>query len=163
MSNSKIRHWIYLAIGFLILCGAAWFLLLRDSKLTEDYVKTEIMGAKRKELTAVVSYLTEKGGEERYDIKGVPGIENSYFGVPTEDSDEYRSYNSAVIGLMRTEFEEIIYNGGTVRFITPRSGGLLHSDYMVLAYQETAPTISEAPQNKLDENDWSYYIITEKE
>ena len=163
MSNAKIRHWIYLALGFLILCGGLWFLLLRDSKLTEDYLKTEIMDARWNELTAVVSYLSAKGGENLYDITGQPTIDNSYFGVPTEDSDEYRSYNSAVVGLMRTTFDEIIYEDGVFRFITPRSGGLLHSDYIVLAYRETAPTISNAPQNQLDEKNWSYYLITEKE
>ena len=163
MSNAKLRHWIYLAAAFLILCGGAWFLLLRESKLTEDYLKTEIMGERRKDLDAVISYLSAKGGENRYAITDIPSIDNAYFSVPTEDSDEYRSYNSAVISLMRTTFDEIIYTNGTFRFITPRSGGLLHSDYLVLAYKETAPTISNAPQMMLSQPDWSYYIVTEKE
>lgn len=163
MSNAKIRHWIYLAIGFLILCGGAWFLLLRDSKLTEDYLNNEILGSHSDDLQAVVSYLSAKGGENRYDLTGLPNIDNAYFGVPTEDSDEYRSYNSAVISLMRTTFDEIIYENGSLRFITPRSGGLLHSDYLILAYNETAPLISDAPQTPTEQKNWSYYLVTEKE
>ena len=163
MSNAKIRHWIYLAIGFLILCGGAWFLLLRDSKLTEDYLNNEILGTHSDDLNAVVSYLSAKGGENRYDLTDLPSIDNSYFGVPTEDSDEYRSYNSAVISLMRTTFDEIIYEDGSLRFITPRSGGLLHSDYLILAYNEDAPLISNAPQTPTEQKNWSYYLVTEKE
>ncbi len=68
MSNEKIRHWIYMAIGFLILCGGAWFLLLRESKLTEDYLKSDLMTPHWEELNAVVSYLTAKGGDSYYDI-----------------------------------------------------------------------------------------------
>ena len=108
MSNSKIRKWVYSAVGFLILIAAAWFLLMRDSKLTADYLNTEIMGTQRSNLDTVISYLSAKGGENYYDINGLPNIDNGYFGVPTEDSDEYRNYNSAVIALMRTEFSEII-------------------------------------------------------
>lgn len=163
MSNSKIRKWVYSAIGFLILIAAAWFLLMRDSKLTADYLNTEIMGTQRSNLDTVISYLSAKGGENYYDINGLPNIDNGYFGVPTEDSDEYRNYNSAVIALMRTEFSEIIYRDGTFRFVTPRSGGLLHSDYLVLAYRETEPFISGAPQTPMQEKNWSYYIVTEKE
>lgn len=58
MSNSKIRHWIYLALGFLILCGGLWYLLLRDSKLNEQYLQTEIMDVRQSDLDAVVSYLS---------------------------------------------------------------------------------------------------------
>ena len=39
MSNAKIIHWIYLALGFLIICGGLWYLLLRDSKLNEEYLE----------------------------------------------------------------------------------------------------------------------------
>lgn len=163
MSNSKIRHWIYLALGFLIVCGGLWYLLLRDSKLNEDYLNDEIFAVHGTEIDTVVSYLSAKGGENYYDITGLPTIDNSYFGVPTEDSDEYRSYNSAVIALMRTTFDEITYNDGTFRFITGRSGGLLHSNYLIAAYREKAPTISNAPQMALDRKGWSYYLVTEKE
>ncbi len=163
MSNSKIRHWIYLALGFLIICGGLWFLLLRDSKLNEDYLKTEIFEKRGTELDAIISYLNEKGGENFYDIKGQPNIDNSYFGVPTEDSDAYRSYNSAVISLMRTVFDEITYQDGVFHFVTGKSGGLLHSDYMILAYQEKKPLIENAPQTPLDRQGWSYYLVTEKE
>ncbi len=163
MSNSKIRHWIYLALGFLILCGGLWYLLLRDSKLNEQYLQTEIMDVRQSDLDAVVSYLSEKGGESRYDITALPSIDNSYFGVPNEDSDACRSYNDAVISLMRTSFREIVYEDGTVRFVTPRSGGLLNSNYLVLAYRESTPVLSGAPQIMLKQKDWSYYLITEME
>lgn len=163
MSNAKIRHWIYLALGFLILCSGAWFLLLRESKLTEEYLETEIMPLYQKELDAVTAYLTEAGGENFYDINGVPGIDNSHFNVPTEDSDAYRSYNSAVITLLRTNFSEIIYQQGVIHFVTPRSGGLLHSDYMILAYHSNAPMLKGAPRTQLSQPEWSYYIVTEKD
>ncbi len=163
MSNEKIRHWIYMAIGFLILCGGAWFLLLRESKLTEDYLKSDLMTPHWEELNAVVSYLTAKGGDSYYDITGVPTIDNAYFSVPTEDSDAYRSYNSAVIALMHSSFREIIYTNGSIRFVTPRSGGLMNNNYVILAYHEKTPLINNAPQSPLDQPDWSYYVVTEKE
>ncbi len=163
MSNSKIRHWIYMALGFLILVGCAWFLLLRESKLSEQYLQSEIMAVRQDDLNAVISYLTEKGGESQYHITDLPSIDNSYFGVPNEDSDECRRYNDAVTSLMRTSFSEILYHDGAVRFVTPRSGGILNSNYIVLAYRETAPVLSGAPQTMLKQQDWSYYLITEKE
>ncbi len=163
MSNAKIRHWIYLALGFLIICGGLWYLLLRDSKLNEEYLENEIFAAHGTEIDTVISYLSEKGGANYYDITGQPNIDNSYFGVPTEDSDPYRAYNSAVVSLMRTTFEEITYSDGVFHFITGRSGGLLHSNYLIAAYNETAPLIEDAPQTPLDRKGWSYYLVTEKE
>ena len=64
---------------------------------------------------------------------------------------------------MRTTFEEITYSDGVFHFITGRSGGLLHSNYLIAAYNETAPLIEDAPQTPLDRKGWSYYLVTEKD
>ncbi len=163
MSNEKIRRWVYRAIGFLILCSIAWFLLLRESHHTEEYIKAEYFDTHRQALTNIVTYLCDKCGDSYIDMTDLPTVDNGSFGVPSEDTDAYRAYSSGVFEVMESAFPEIIYNNGKIQFISQKSGGFLVQDYVILAYCEDTAVIKDAPQNQLAEKHWSYYIIKGKD
>ena len=122
MSNQKLRHWIYLAIGFLILASTAWWFLAHPSKLTDDYVKNEIFTVHRQAFDGVSDYLKKK--DIIADITAIPTVDNP-FGIPNEDSDACRAYNDGITELMHTEIAEVAYTGTAVQFTTNPSGGFL--------------------------------------
>lgn len=160
MSNAKIRAWIYRAIAFLILAGIAGFILIRPSKLTEDYIKNEIYSVHEQQFQDAADYLMAK--DVVATITELPSIDNS-FGIPREDSDAYRSCNEGICVVMRTAIEEIVSTGDSVQFITPKSGGMLNQEYVVIVCGEAPLMLHGAPRNTLSGSDWSYYIVTEKE
>lgn len=159
MTNAKIRHWIYVAIGFLILCGAAFFLFLRESKYTDDSAAS-FFAEHQSAYEEVVSYMRKK--EIAADVKDIPTIDNRY-GILPEDTDAYRAFLSAVTELMNTDVNEIISDGETVQFLTKKSGGFLNQNYFDFAYGDPLPTINGAPRNDMPQKKWYYYICTGKE
>ena len=158
MSNKKIKSLIYTAIVILILAGVGWYLLLRPSKYTDDSVKA-LFTERREPMQTVAKYLREQKIDT--DITDIPTVDHR-FGIPVEDTDAYRAFNDAVITLMRTECSEIIANDGTVQFITPKSGGFLCPSYAILVHGEMPPVYLDAAQSDLGQQNWKYYIVTEK-
>lgn len=160
MSNEKIRTWIYRGIAVLILAGIAFFVLIRPSKLTENYIEQEIYSTRQQYFQDVADYLMAK--KVVTTITGLPTIDEHY-GIPSEDTDAYRDCNEGIIMVMRSEIDEIVSTKTAVQFITPKSGGLLNREYVILMYGETPPTLHGAPRQTLNGEKWAYYIITEKE
>lgn len=163
MSNQKIRSWIYRAVALLILFGAAWFLLLRESLHTEEYIKSEYFSAHSQALETIVSYLCDKCGDQYIDITDLPTIDNRGFGVPSEDTPAYRAYSDGIFEVMETAFQEIIYDNGSVQFVSHKSGGFLVQDYVIVAYKEDDITVKKAPRTILSGEDWTYFVVKEKD
>ena len=157
MTNAKIRHWIYVALGFLILCGAAFFLLLRESSYSESNA-AEVYAAHEQAYQEVVSYLRKK--EILTDIKGIPTIDHRY-GILPEDTDEYRSFLDAVTELMNTDIKNIVSDEETVQFTTGKSGGFLNQNYLTFVYGDAPPTLSGAPRSEMPQKKWYYYLRKE--
>lgn len=160
MSNAKIRIWIYRAIGFLILCGIAWFILLRAPKFTNDYIIEDLYTVQKESFQDVADYLMAK--DVSTVITDLPTIDNS-LGIPREDSDAYRNCNEGIIVLKRVSIDKIVSDGTSVQFITPKSGGLLNQAYVVVVCGEAPPNMLGAPRYTLSANQWYYYIVTEKD
>ena len=154
MSNAKLRHWIYLAIGFLILFAAAWFLLMRPARHTDETMQ-EIYSEHRAAFEAAASYLCSK--DLNTDITAIPTIDER-FGIPVEDSNAYAAFNDAIIELFHTEIASVRCENGTVIFRTPKSGGILVSRSAAFAYGEPPLSLSGAPRNPLPDSKWYYYI-----
>lgn len=154
MPNSKIRHWVYLAIGFLILVSGAWFLLMRESKITEESA-SEIYSAHQKAFEDVASYLIAK--EANIDIAGIPTIDNDY-GIPYEQSQAYEAFCNGIYEIMGEDIREIIAEGDTVRFLTPKSGGFLVQTYLEIAAGNAPVSVNDAPRGTIS-GKWYYYIV----
>ncbi|MBR5364359.1 MAG: hypothetical protein IK134_13680 [Oscillospiraceae bacterium] len=156
MSNSKIRHWVYTAIGILILIGIAWFLLLRESKVTANSL-SGVYSAHQKAFENVASYLLDR--EAAVDITDLPTIDNG-FNIPVEQSDAYDAFSDGLYELMETEICEIIAAGDSVRFVTPKSGGILVQNHGELAVGNAPIAVYGAPRDVLT-GKWYYYIVKE--
>lgn len=158
MTNAKIRHWIYVAIGFLILCGAAYFLLLRDSRYS-DTTAAGIFAEHQSAYAEVVSYMKKK--EIVTVVPEIPTIDHRY-GIVPEDTDPYRAFLDAMTELLNTDVDEIKSDEETVQFVLNKSGGLLINEQMIIICGEAAPpTIDSAPRSELPEKNWYYYIRKE--
>ncbi len=159
MSNAKLRHWIYLAIGFLILIAAGWFLLMRPARHTDETMP-EIFSEHRAAFQAVAVYLCSK--DIPTNITAVPTIDER-FGIPVEDTDPYHAYNDGIIELLHTEIDSVRYADGTVTFMTPESGGFAVRCRSAFAYGNVPPEESGAPRNPLPESNWYYFISMKEE
>ncbi len=159
MSNEKLRHWIYTAIFIALLGCGAWFFLLRDSGITQESV-AEILRAQEKSFADVADYLIAK--KCHADILDLPTIDNHGFGVPTEDTNEYRAYNDGLYKLMEKEGALTVHSDGSyVLFKFPAQGGLLTRQYFVIAKNADYRSIPGENPAQLT-GDWQYYIIEGK-
>ena len=154
MSNAKIRHWIYVAIGFLILCGIGFFLLLRESKYS-DASAPELFAAHESEYQEVVTYLRKK--EIYTDVKAVPTIDNRY-GIIPEDTEEYRAFYDAISRLMLEDVSEIVSTEECIQFRSPKSGGFLNQSYITFVYGDAPPMIGDAPRSEMAQKNWYYFL-----
>ncbi|MCQ2416317.1 MAG: hypothetical protein MJ071_00705 [Oscillospiraceae bacterium] len=154
MSNSKIRHWIYLALGFLILVGIGNFALFRDGKYDEDQVNA-IYAEHADAYHTVASYL--KASEITTRIEGVLSID-AHYGVRAEDTNEYRAFEKAVEELIHADVESVVSSDSCVKFILRRSGGILNQSYLVFAEGDVPPTDKGTPCSDLKEQNWYYYL-----
>ena len=156
MSNAKIRHWVYTAIGILILISGCWFLLMRESKITQESLQ-DTYSAHEKALQDVASYLLAK--EASVDITGLPTIDNGY-NIPVEQTQAYDAFSDGLNEVLREDFQEVIAEGDSVRFVTPKSGGLLVQNHGELAVGNAPISVNDAPRAALN-GSWYYYIVKE--
>ncbi|HAG13626.1 MAG TPA: hypothetical protein DCG49_07165 [Ruminococcus sp.] len=154
MSNSKIRHWIYCAIGFLILCSIGWFLLLRESAYS-DLTAADLFREHQQAYATTAAYLAEK--EIYAKIEGIPTIDNRY-GILPEDSDAYRNFNDALTELFRSAIAEAESTADVIYYRLPKSGGFLNQNYLVFAYGDAPPIYADAPRTALSADGWYYYL-----
>lgn len=159
MSNEKLRHWIYVAIFIALLGCGAWFLLLRDSGITRESV-TETLKAQEQSFTDVADFLIKR--KYTADILELPTVDNHGFGIPGEDTNEYRAYIDGLNKLMEKEGGLTVHtNGSYVLFTFPAQGGLLARQYFVIAKNADSASIPGENPAALT-GDWQYYIIEGK-
>lgn len=156
MSNEKIRHWIYMAIGFLILFSCGWYLLMHPSQVTKESL-LDAYNAQQQAFENVASYLASK--DISTDITDMPSVDN-HFGVPKEDSAAYENYNSGMVTLMQHDVREVIVNGSIVRFVLKKHGGFLVREYGVIASGDAPISLNGSPRDDLAEG-WYFYIMKE--
>ena len=159
MSMQKLRHWIYTAIGILILIGAAWFLLLRSPGITKESIR-ETLNAQSTYYKAVADYLISK--DYNTEITDLPTIDHS-FGIKGEDTNAYRDFISAIEKLYEKEGKLIIRTDGNyVLFKHPAQGGLLSQAYFVIAVNADGHSLTGEQPASLGVGDWQYYNVEGK-
>lgn len=159
MSNEKLRHWIYVAIFIALLGALAWFILLRDPGITQESV-TEVLKAQEQSFADVADYLIAK--KYTADILTLPSVDNHGFGIPGEDTNEYRAYIDGLNKLMEKEGALTVHTDGNyVLFVFPAQGGLLAQKYFVIAKNADWKSIPGENPTKLA-GDWQYYVIEGK-
>lgn len=158
MSNQKIRSIIYTVIFFVLIGAGLWWLLLRADGLNADSAE-QCYSDNRAVLDNIAEYMTKN--KLNVDVTDVPTPDNRY-GIRTEDSDAYRSFNDDLINFMRASCKRVHATGNAVEFYMPAKGGLLCPRHLVLAYGSAAPTIGDASPLAMKEDGWSYYLVTGK-
>ena len=154
MSNAKIRAWVYRAIGFLILCGIAWFFLLRSSEYDADAAK-KIFSDHKANFQTVAEYMIDKKIET--DILGFRTIDNSY-GIRGEDTPEFKKFSAALSSLQQSQAIDSVHShSGIVTFNTYSSGGMLVENHVELSYADDTETKASLG-SRLPEAHWFYSI-----
>ena len=158
MSNQKLRSLIYTVI-FLVLIGTGlWWLLLRADGLDADSGE-QCYADNRACLEDIADYMITN--EIAANITDVPTPDNR-FGIVSVDSDEYRDFNDNLINFMRATCKRVHSNGESVEFYMPAKGGLLCPRHLVLAYGKAAATIGDSSPLPMNEEGWSYYLVSGK-
>ena len=157
MSNAKIRSWIYRALFILILCGIAWYFLMRPSSYDSAAAK-KIFEDHKGHFQDVANYLIEKNIQT--DVLDFPTIDNRY-GIYSEDTNEFRACNSGITALMNAEVKTIHSHNGVITFVTENSGGILLQNHVEITYvpKPDARTSLGLP---LSEAHWFYEIVETK-
>lgn len=156
MSNEKIRGWVYRGLAVLILCGIAWYFLMRQSPYDADMAR-EIFSSRKSAMKTVAQFLIDRNVQT--DILDKLTVDNHY-GIPAEDSDEYRAFSNALTELMTTEFDTVRSHNGVISFETPNGGGLLLRSHAVITYVPSPGNM--ALGMPLSESKWYYEIVDGK-
>ena len=155
MSKQKLRHWIYVAV-FIALAGwLAWFLLMRDASITPDGIQAEL-SAQQDSFDAVASYLI--GKDVTAVIDGAVTAGRTY-GVPEEDSNEYRAYAEGVRKVTEKNCVRISSNGSAVLFYMKALGGFLNREYYIIAKNADNSSLPGEYPVELNSDGWMYYVM----
>ena len=158
MSNQKLRGIIYAVIFVVLLGTGVWYLLLHADGLNADSAEA-CYADNQSVLENIASYMTKN--DLAVDVTDVPTPDNRY-GIPSVDSDAYRSFNDDLINFMRASCKRVRSTGDSVEFYMPAKGGLLCQRHLVLAYGNASPTVGDASPLPMQEKGWNYYIVTGK-
>ena len=153
MSKQKLRHWIYVAVFITLLGAFAWYLLLRDANITEESVRQELT-AQQASFDAVADYLLAK--EAAALIDGAVTAGRTY-GVPEEDTNEYRAYAEGVRKVIDKDCVRIESTGKAVLFYMKALGGFLNQEYYIIAKNADNSTLANNQPVRLDSSGWGYY------